>query len=74
MNCTHNQCEASVHVNQDERGVGSAVIRIDCKLCGMPFQFTGLPKQNEIDDGEDHTSNAMTVATLAVRPAQFGSE
>lgn len=44
LQCEHTDFEADVAVNRiTDKGAFTADIRINCRDCGMPFEFVGVP-------------------------------
>lgn len=63
-NCEHTDFVATVTVNRlADSGRFTADIRIDCKECGLPFRFLGLPLGLDLDGA------AMSVDALEARLA-----
>ena len=51
---------------------GVCTVQIECKACGLPFVFSGMPSASETEnEASPYTSNGATKLHLMVRPAKF---
>jgi len=65
--CQHADFIANVAVNRlEDSGRFSADVRIQCKDCGIPFRFIGLPAGLDLNGAA--TSADATEARLAIAP------
>jgi hypothetical protein len=68
--CEHKEFEASVTVNRiEDVKVFAAVVNIQCRDCGMPFRFLGLPGGVSIT--RPTVSIDMTEARLPIAPGSI---
>jgi len=73
MTCEHKDFNATVEVHRLTRGEGgevyaySADIRIQCKECGLPFEFPGLP--GGISSSEARVSIDCQTLNVPLKPS-----
>jgi hypothetical protein len=65
--CQHEDFEAAVDVHRlEDSGRFQADVRINCKECGLPFRFIGLPAGLDLNGAA--TSADATEARLSIAP------